>query len=77
MRILSVPDQVCRTHALEFWTGLLGYAGGRSTACVKLERLCCCPDCKQSSMSQLKAVAVTTIGESPQDHESFGLHLAS
>ena len=77
MRILSVPEQVCPLHAREFWTGLLGYSRGLSATCVKHERLCNCPDCEQDSMSQLKAVAVTVVGESPKDHESFALQIAS
>ncbi len=77
LRILSVPEQVCSTHAREFWTGLLGYVRGLSATCVKHERLCSCPACEQDSMSQLKAVAVIAVGKSPKDHESFALPIAS
>ena len=64
-------------HAREFWTGLLGYSHGRSATCVKHERLCNCPDCEQDGMFRLKAVAVTAVGESPKDRESFALQIAS
>ena len=77
MKILSVPDQVCLEHGLEFWTGLLGYAAGPASACVKHERLCSCPACEALTISERKAVAVTSAGESPKDHESFALALAS
>jgi hypothetical protein len=29
LRIPSVPEHVCREHAMEFWTGLLAYAKER------------------------------------------------
>jgi hypothetical protein len=30
LRIPALPDQVCRGHAIEFWTGLLAYATTRA-----------------------------------------------
>ena len=31
MKIVSIPEQVCFEHALEFWTGLLLYTKDRQS----------------------------------------------
>jgi hypothetical protein len=36
MRIPTVPEYVCATHAGEFWTGLLAFAIARSDAIAEL-----------------------------------------
>jgi len=77
MRIAANPEEVCFEHALEFWTGLLAYVRDRSTPCVKDEQLCHCPSCEESSMSQLRAIAIAAAGPSPRDNESFSIRLAS
>ena len=30
LRIPSIPEQVCRVHAIEFWTGLLAFTNQRA-----------------------------------------------
>jgi hypothetical protein len=30
LRIPATPDQVCRVHAIEFWTGLLAFTSTRA-----------------------------------------------
>ena len=30
LRIPATPDQVCRVHAIEFWTGLLAFTSKRA-----------------------------------------------
>ena len=75
--IVSDPQRVCIEHALEFWTGLLAYASLRSATCVKQERLCTCPSCEEWSASQLRSVAIASVGPSPGDHERFPMRLAS
>ena len=77
MKILSNPDQVCLEHGLEFWTGLLGYASGRSTGCVKHERLCACPECELLHAAERRVAAILSVGPSPADHEDFPILLAS
>jgi hypothetical protein len=76
MKILSTPEHVCFQHALEFWTGLLVYAGDRSP-CVKHERLCTCRSCEAMSASHLRAAAIAAAGLSPRDRERFPIRLAS
>jgi hypothetical protein len=34
--IVSNAEHVCLAHAIEFWTGLLGYARNHRGCCVKL-----------------------------------------
>ena len=77
MTIIAIPAQVCLVHALEFWTGLLDYARGRSGPCVKNERECACPLCEDLSAEQLRHFAIASVGPSPGDHEHFPIRLAS
>jgi hypothetical protein len=77
MKIVSTPEQVCLEHALEFWTGLLVYATDRSEPCVKLEGVCTCWSCQESSASYLRASAIAAAGPAPRDHEPFQIRLAS
>jgi hypothetical protein len=83
MRILSTPDHVCFQHALEFWTGLLGYSHAQPAPCVKHERLCSCPACEELSMSEPKAVAAAPVTatpvvvEVPLDRDPLAFPLAS
>lgn len=77
MRIVSFPELVCFDHALEFWTGLLGYAHHSSDACVKHDRECTCPSCEELSASDLRAIAVAAAHPSPGDHEHTPIRLAS
>jgi hypothetical protein len=77
MKIVSNPQQVCFKHALEFWTGLLIYAGDRSGPCVKHEGVCTCWSCEESSPSYQRAIAIAAAGPSPLDHERLPIRLAS
>jgi hypothetical protein len=75
--IIATPSRVCSEHALEFWTGLLGYARGRSGPCVKDETLCDCVACEELTASQLRASALCNAAPSPGDHVGFAMPLAS
>jgi hypothetical protein len=77
MRIVSYPEQVCFEHALEFWTGLLGYARERSEPCVKHERVCSCWACQERSASYRRALAIAAAGPPPLDQEQSPIRLAS
>lgn len=77
MKIVSNPDQVCFEHALEFWTGLLGYAVYPLDPCVKQERTCTCRSCEELSASCLRVAAIAAAGPSPGNHERFRMRLAS
>jgi hypothetical protein len=60
--IVANPEQVCFEHALEFWRGLLIYAGDRREdgCCVKQERLCSCPSCKELAAEfHVRGIATT------------------
>jgi hypothetical protein len=75
--IIATPSRVCSEHALEFWTGLLVYARGRSGPCVKHETLCDCVACEELGVSRLRAFAIASVGPSPGDHVGFAMPLAS
>jgi hypothetical protein len=75
--IIANPSRVCLQHALEFWTGLLGYARGRVEPCVKDERLCACPLCEATDAARVRAFAILSVGPSPGDHVDFQISLAS
>ncbi len=76
--IIANPHRVCYTHALEFWTGLLAYTHGRYDPCVRgTDEVCTCPMCEESDDAQTRAFAISMVGRSPGDHESFGVRLAS
>ena len=75
--IIANPHRVCAEHALEYWTGLVGYARGRSGRCVKLETWCSCPLCEELDSSRLRVAAISSVGPSPGDHVGFAMPLAS
>jgi hypothetical protein len=75
--IVASPSRVCYEHALEFWTGLLDYARGRSGPCVKNETLCDCVACQELGVSQLRASTIPGVAPSPSDHVGFVMPLAS
>ncbi len=78
LTIIANPHKVCSTHALEFWTGLLGYTHERfNIPCVKGTTLCSCPACEEMSAARLRTAAINSVGPSPGDHEGFGVRLAS
>jgi hypothetical protein len=80
--IVSNTEHVCLAHAIEFWTGLLGYARDHRGCCVKLEQLCTCPSCEderlaRSYLRDLAAVdlAAMDVGASPRDDEHSSIRL--
>jgi hypothetical protein len=77
MKILSCPDEVCFTHAIEFWTGLLAFACDRADVYMKHEQVCSCRWCREMSGASLRALAIAAAGPSPLDHECFPMRLAS
>ena len=75
--IVANPHRVCLEHAVEFWTGLLGYTQGRSVACVKDTMQCSCAACEELAESQVRTFALRGVQPSPGDHEDFVMRLAS
>jgi hypothetical protein len=76
--IVANPHKVCYTHALEFWTGLLGYAHGLAEEpCVRGTAPCGCRACEELSLAQMRAFAIKSVGPSPGDHVGFDIRLAS
>ena len=77
--IVANPPRVCLEHAVEFWTGLLGYTQGRSSACacVKDTMQCACAACEELAASQVRTFAISGARPSPGDHENFAMRLAS
>ena len=75
--IIANPHRVCLEHALEFWTGLLAYARGRSGECVKNQEQCFCPLCDALTAEQARHQALASATTSPGDHEDFAIRLAS
>jgi hypothetical protein len=63
MRIVSNPEQVCYQHAMEFWTGLLGYARDHSDPCVKDEPSCACWSCQELTASHLRDIGIAESDE--------------
>jgi hypothetical protein len=51
--IVSNAEHVCLAHAIEFWTGLLGYARDHRSCCVKLEQVCTCPSCEDERLAKV------------------------
>jgi hypothetical protein len=45
MKIVSIPEDVCVEHAVEFWTGLLACANDRPGPCVREHGWCTCKSC--------------------------------
>lgn len=77
MTIVATPDHVCVEHALEFWSGLLEYARGRSALCVRNDEVCFCPLCEEHATQQLRACSIKSVGPSPGDHVEFEMPIAS
>jgi hypothetical protein len=77
MTIIATPDRVCVEHALEFWSGLLGYARGRSAPCVRNDEVCFCPLCEEHAAQQLRVSSIKSVGPSPGDHVEFAMPIAS
>jgi len=77
LTIVATPHQVCFDHALEFWTGLLGYTHTRSGPCVKYQQLCSCPLCEELTAAQVRAGALKDMPPSPGDHVGFAMPMAS
>ena len=75
--IIANPHRVCREHAVEYWTALLGYTHDRSAPCVKDETLCECPACEDADALRVRAFAINSVGPSPGDHVDFAMPLAS
>jgi hypothetical protein len=63
MRIASYPEFVCLDHAVEFWTGLLGYAKDRSEPAMEEGGLCACESCIELSAAYRRAAAVAATTE--------------
>jgi hypothetical protein len=55
--IPATPGRVCRTHAQEFWTGLLTYVKGQSKPTEQVETPCACGVCNDMSMVKLRMIA--------------------
>jgi hypothetical protein len=70
MKILSLPDEVCFTHAVEFWTGLLAFA--RADLYMKHEQVCGCRACREMSAASLRALAIAAAGPAPPAPNVFG-----
>jgi hypothetical protein len=77
LKIVSNPDHVCLTHALEFWAGLLDYAKHRAAPCVRHEGPCTCPLCEELAAAQLRRAAIEAAGPPPREFERVPLRLAS
>jgi hypothetical protein len=68
--IPATPGRVCRTHAQEFWTGLLTYVKGQSKPVEQVETPCACGVCNDMSMVKLRMIAAgAAAGPSPGNAE--------
>jgi hypothetical protein len=74
VQIPSTPSDVCLTHAIEFWTGLLAYRKDRSDAFQTPE-----PPCTRPLFNQLsaRATGMMTTATSSSDRENSQLRRAS
>jgi hypothetical protein len=75
--IVAIPHRVCIEHAVEFWTGLLGYTQGRSGACMKDTMPCACAACEELTEAKVPPFPIRSVRPSPGDHEDFAIRLAS
>jgi hypothetical protein len=66
MKIVSNPEDVCFDHALEFWTGLLGYVREHKGSCVTHDPVCTCQWCEELAASYLRAAAMATEEENTE-----------
>ena len=76
-RIVPDPQEVCLTHAIEYWRGLLSYGSDWARDCVRFDRLCRCARCEELRMAGLRAAAIALAGQSPADHADFQIRRAS
>jgi hypothetical protein len=76
--IPSNPEHVCLVHAVEFWSGLMAYAGDRRRdRCVKEEQLCTCGLCTELVAAYQRPMVSVAADRSPQQHERMSIRLAS
>jgi hypothetical protein len=66
VHIPSNPEHVCRTHAVEFWTGLMAYVKDRTDPCETPDTPCTCESCNQLSAVSARLTAVAAGGAAPQ-----------
>lgn len=73
MKIVSVPQDVCAAHGVEFWTGLLAYAREQSAPCRKHNQVGPCQACDEDEALLLREVAIRVAGPSPlpSDRERY------
>jgi hypothetical protein len=57
VHIPSNPEHVCRTHAVEFWTGLMAYVKDRTHPGETLDTPCTCEACNQLSAANARLTA--------------------
>ena len=58
VHIPSNPEHVCRTHAVEFWTGLMAYVKDRADPGETQDTPCTCEACNQLSAVNARLIAV-------------------
>jgi hypothetical protein len=66
VHIPSNPEHVCRTHAVEFWTGLMAYVKDRTDPCRTADTPCTCEACNQLSAVSARLTAVAAGDAAPQ-----------
>jgi hypothetical protein len=59
-QIPSIPHDVCGTHAIEFWSGLVAFARNRAESIESHEPLCLCWACNQLSASRMRSKDAST-----------------
>jgi hypothetical protein len=77
MTIISTPSRVCVDHAIEFWTGVLGYSHARAGVCIRNEKECTCPRCVEMAEEFAKAAALLRVAPSRADRADFAIGIAS
>ena len=79
MKIISVPQDVCAAHGVEFWTGLLAYAREQSAPCRKHNQAGLCRACDEDEALLLREVAIRMAGPapSPPDREPYQVPCAA
>jgi hypothetical protein len=66
VHIPSNPEHVCRTHAVEFWTGLIAYVKDRTDPGEIQDTPCACEACNQLSAMNTRLTIVAAGGAVPQ-----------
>jgi hypothetical protein len=69
VHIPSNPEHVCRTHAVEFWTGLMAYVKDRTHPGETQDTPCTCEACNQLSAVNARLTAVAAGSAAPQGAE--------